>query len=327
MMQHLHCVEIDSIRASSRNIARELGLLNETLAATAYPASAVHAILEIRVSGPMKIGELSKLLRLDKPSTERMVRDLVDAGEVKQASGSSAAHVMIDLTAKGKKTGEAIEEYGRTQVSTALASLTPAEYRTVSNGLAAYARALVGGRKVVETDAFDSIRIEEGYQTGAIGRIVEMHATYYSRHAGFGQFFETQVATGVAGFASRIERPCNGLWLARFAGRIVGSVAIDGEDMGTDIAHLRWFIVDEAMRGTGIGRKLLAKAIGFCDDAGFAQTRLWTFAGLNAARSLYERTGFSLAEERPGAQWGKTVTEQLFTRQRAPDATVSASLT
>ena len=40
--------------------------------------------------------------------------------------------------------------------------------------------------------------------------------------------------------------------------------------------------------------------------------RLWTFAGLDAARRLYERAGFRLAEERRGTQWGIEVTEQRF---------------
>jgi GNAT superfamily N-acetyltransferase len=102
--------------------------------------------------------------------------------------------------------------------------------------------------------------------------------------------------------------------MALQAGRIVGSVAIDGEDMGNGNAHLRWFIVDDGIRGSGIGRKLLTRAIDFCDRTGFAETHLWTFDSLHAARRLYEASGFKLAEERRGEQWGEAVTEQLFVR-------------
>ena len=55
-------------------------------------------------------------------------------------------------------------------------------------------------------------------------------------------------------------------------------------------------------------------AMDHVDRMGFSQTRLWTFAGLDAARTLYERNGFTLAEEYEGDRWGKTVREQLWIR-------------
>lgn len=91
-------------------------------------------------------------------------------------------------------------------------------------------------------------------------------------------------------------------------------MAIDGEDMGRGVAHLRWFIVDDALRGTGTGKKLLDAALAFVDAKGFAEAHLWTFSGLHVARHLYETRGFVLAEERPGTQWGNKVLEQRFVR-------------
>ena len=97
---------------------------------------------------------------------------------------------------------------------------------------------------------------------------------------------------------------------------IIGSVAIDGEDLGADIAHLRWFIVDDGVRGSGVGRRLLETALAFVDEKGFAETHLWTFNGLLAARHLYETPGFKCVEEHPGSQWGSEVLEQRFVRSR-----------
>lgn len=157
--------------------------------------------------------------------------------------------------------------------------------------------------------------IENGYRPGVLGRAVEMHARYYERTAGFGRFFESKVAADLAEFAGRLDNPRNGFWFAIWSGTVVGTVAIDGEDMGPDTAHLRWFIVDDGHRGAGIGRRLLADAIGFCDRQGFAETHLWTFHGLDAARKLYETHGFSLVEELPARQWGEEVVEQRFVRK------------
>ena len=161
---------------------------------------------------------------------------------------------------------------------------------------------------------FEEIDVVTGYRPGLIARITEMHALYYARTSGFGQRFESVVAGGLSEFCDRLEKPCNEIWLAVQDGRIVGSLAIDGEDLGAGIAHLRWFIVDDGVRGSGAGHRLLDAAMAFVDEKDFAETHLWTFVGLSAAKHLYESYGFQCVEERPGCQWGREVMEQRFVR-------------
>jgi len=157
-----------------------------------------------------------------------------------------------------------------------------------------------------------------GYAPGALGAIVQLHGAYYARHWGFGAYFEAKVAADLAAFLTRPETPDDRLWCARREDRVVGAIAIDGSrgetpgPPGETDAHLRWFIVSEALRGRGLGRRLLAAALAFCRAREFRSVYLWTFAGLDPARRLYEAQGFRLAEEVPAATWGKTVTEQRF---------------
>src|SRR3546814_18283752 len=89
---------------------------------------------------------------------------------------------------------------------------------------------------------------------GILGTCVRMHADFYARHAGFGAFFEAQVAAGMADFVQRLDRPSNGIWSACAGDRMLGCVVLDGEDLGGDAGHLRWFIVDDGARGAGIGK-------------------------------------------------------------------------
>ena len=159
------------------------------------------------------------------------------------------------------------------------------------------------------------VPIVQGYRPGLIGQIVTLHAETYSRWAGFGSAFECKVASELADFASRLDRPCNALWHARDRDHIHGSIAIDGEDLGERCAHLRWFIVDPATRGAGVGRRLLNAALDFVDQQAFRETKLWTLKGLEAARSLYERAGFVMTEEYDGDQWGAQIREQIFVRK------------
>ncbi|HET7776397.1 MAG TPA: helix-turn-helix domain-containing GNAT family N-acetyltransferase, partial [Azospira sp.] len=307
---------VDDIRAHSRAMVRELGFMRPTLAATAYSASAVHALLEISARGAMTAAQLVQCLDLEKSSVSRMVARLVKAGELGEAaSGADGRIKELSLTARGRRTVAGIHAYGQQQVRGALARLDPAQQQAVASGLGAYARALQACRLGTEIEsAPGAITISAGYRPGLIGRVVEMHALFYARHAGFGAFFEGRVASGLAEFVGRLEAPCNGIWVALQHGRIVGSIAIDGQDLGNNRAHLRWFILDDGCRGQGAGRQLLQAALDFCDAQGFAATRLWTFQGLEAARRLYEASGFALVHEEPGQQWGSTVTEQQFTR-------------
>ncbi|SDH62444.1 DNA-binding transcriptional regulator, MarR family [Pseudomonas flavescens] len=313
-MSHTEISLVDAIRASSRTIVRELGFMQSTLAATDYPPSAVHALLEIGARGAMTSAQLADCLGLDKSSISRMVRKLAEAGELQEAvRGEDGRAKPLILTAQGQRTLVAIQAFGRQQVGAALQRLSPAQQHTVAQGLATYAQALEA-RRLGAPGAAELVRIEMGYRPGCIGRVAEMHADFYSLHWGFGQFFEAQVANGMAEFTGRLGNSRNGLWLAMQEGKIVGSVAIDGEHLSDNQAHLRWFVIDDGWRGAGLGRRLLSEALVFCDRQGFSATQLWTFQGLDAARRLYESFDFGLVEACRGRQWGAEVVEQRFLR-------------
>jgi len=151
-----------------------------------------------------------------------------------------------------------------------------------------------------------------GYVPGSLGRVVEMHGSYYHEHWGFGQFFEAKVAAELVAFLSTFDPDRDGFWTVSVDGRVEASVAIDGSQGGREGAHLRWFIVSDELRGLGVGGRLISEAMAFCRDRGYRNVYLWTFGGLEAARHLYEREGFVLTTERWGRQWGTEVLEQRF---------------
>ena len=154
--------------------------------------------------------------------------------------------------------------------------------------------------------------IATGYIPGSIGRIAELHGTYYHAHWDFGLFFEAKVATELSGFLQHYDAVRDGLWTAVLNGRVEGAVVIDGRHARTEGAHLRWFIVSDALRGRGAGRHLLETAITFCRRQRYERIFLWTFEGLEAARHLYESMGFKLVHQQKGRQWGTAVSEQRF---------------
>lgn len=156
-----------------------------------------------------------------------------------------------------------------------------------------------------------------GYRPGVLGRIVELHGTYYAREWGMGLYFEAKVATEFAAFLQRIAEG-DGIWVALVDGMVAGSIVIDGHFPDGD-ARLRWFILDDAYRGLGLGGLLMRHAMEHCRAQGFQRVWLSTFSGLIAARRLYEKYGFRLYAEGDGTYLtgNPALTEQLF--EWAPD--------
>jgi len=154
-----------------------------------------------------------------------------------------------------------------------------------------------------------------GYTPGLIGRISEMHAQYYAKRWHFGSYFEAKVASGLSCFINAYDESKDRIWSLNLNNTIEGSIAIDGSTENENMAHLRWFIVSDKLRGKGAGNYLMQQAVSFCRQAGFAKIYLWTFEGLDAARHLYEKYGFQLVEQFSGDQWGTTVREQRFEAQ------------
>jgi len=154
--------------------------------------------------------------------------------------------------------------------------------------------------------------IINGYIPGAIGRIAEMHARYYSEHWGFGKFFEAKVASELSEFVSRLDDQRDGLWTVCSDKRVLGSIVIDGIKADSEGAHLRWYIVSDDLHGQSMGGQLIEEAMQFCRSKHYKSVYLWTFKGLDAARHLYEKNGFKLSHEQTGDQWGTTVIEQKY---------------
>ncbi len=100
---------IPSLRASSRLLVRELGFMSSTIAGTPHSPSAVHAIIEIGLRQSAGKGitasALCTELNLEKSSVSRLLKKLVESGEVSEGhKGGDAREKVLGLTEKGRVT-------------------------------------------------------------------------------------------------------------------------------------------------------------------------------------------------------------------------------
>lgn len=160
------------------------------------------------------------------------------------------------------------------------------------------------------------MEIIDYFPAGAIGEIATLHGRHYKAHWSFGTFFEAKVAKELAEFALR-QAPDDLVLFASDDQGMAASLILDLNDPESADrgAHLRWFIAADRCRGSGIGRLLMDRALAHADANTRGRVWLTTFAGLDAARHLYESYGFSLHSQTEGMAWGTRVMEQEFRRQ------------
>ena len=145
-----------------------------------------------------------------------------------------------------------------------------------------------------------------------IGRIVRYHDEYYAEHYGFNHDFGTYVEEPLTEFYNR-NSPMERIWLLEADGFLTGCIALTR--VSAEEAQLRWFYVDESIRGKGHGQDLIDRLIIFAREQNYQRIILWTVSLLTEARRVYERNGFKLVVEHPTSIWGKVLVEQKFVKE------------
>lgn len=159
-----------------------------------------------------------------------------------------------------------------------------------------------------------AIRIRRDWAPGDLGWVIAEHGTYYEQHWRLGAKFEAKVAEAMGEWMTRYQ-PGRDLFLMASddSGRL-GSISLDatGPHAADHGARIRFFIMADRARGTGLGRRLVTETMAHIRAAGISRAWLTTFRGLDAARRLYETEGFALTEEKLDTSWGTPLHEQRF---------------
>ncbi len=158
------------------------------------------------------------------------------------------------------------------------------------------------------------IEVRNSLGPGDAGRVIMFHGEIYGREHNLGPKFEGYVAYTVGKFAEGYDASADTqrIWLASPAGSrdLAGCCAL--LDAGEQGAQFRWFLVDPAYRGAGLGRNLVMQAVEFARNAGYPRIFLYTSDFLPPAAKLYLSLGFSLAEQHPYTGWEIPFTEQKY---------------
>jgi peptidyl-dipeptidase Dcp len=155
----------------------------------------------------------------------------------------------------------------------------------------------------------DQITIRNELKPGDIGYVTYLHGSLYAREYGYGMQFETYVAEGLCEFVKRYNPRMDRVWVCEHGGRMVGFLLVMERD---DAAQLRYFLIEPAYRGIGLGSKLVSQFMDFIRGCGYRKAFLWTTHELTTAARLYSSAGFRLTEEKESTAFGKPVTERRY---------------
>lgn len=153
------------------------------------------------------------------------------------------------------------------------------------------------------------IAIRTELKPGDIGYVIHMHGRLYKQEYNYGIEFETYVAAGLAEFYQQYITEKDGVWICEHNNRMIGFLLLMHR---ADVAQLRYFIIEPAYRGIGLGNKLMDLFMQRLKLCQYKSAYLWTTDELRASAHLYQKFGFTRTSEKASTAFGKLVKEQRY---------------
>jgi ribosomal protein S18 acetylase RimI-like enzyme len=137
---------------------------------------------------------------------------------------------------------------------------------------------------------------------GDLSQVALLHAKIYFEEHGFGLGFELYVMESLLEFYRQYDEEKDRVWVVEDSGVLVGFLLLMHRPENQ--AQLRYFILQKAYRGKGLGRQLMREWMEFFKKKHYSSAFLYTTSGLDQAVHLYESFGFSKVHEKASEDFG-----------------------
>ena len=141
------------------------------------------------------------------------------------------------------------------------------------------------------------------HRLGDLGWIAHRQAILYAQEYGWDETYEALAAEILAAFVKQHDPRSERGWIAERDGVVMGSVFV--MRASATVAKLRLLYAEPAVRGTGLGRRLVEACIPFARESGYRRLTLWTNDVLVPARRIYQAAGFAHVDSKPHHSFGK----------------------
>lgn len=301
MPLHTH---VRAVRSFNRFYTRKIGLLAEGHLNSPFSLAEVRVLYELAHRNAPVAADIARDLGLDTGYLSRILQRFRKRGLVARTrSARDGRQSHLALTPKGKRIFQALDRTTNREVGAMIQQVSPGGQARLVHAMETIIAAL-GGRTAAPPVVFRS------HRPGDIGWVVHRHGVLYAQEHGWDERFEAAVAGIAARFIQNFDPERERCWIAERAREIVGSVFLVRES--DSVARLRLLLVEPAVRGQGIGHRLVDECIRFARRRGYQQIILTTESTLKAAQHVYEKAGFQLVSEARHATFGVPMTGQTW---------------
>ena len=158
--------------------------------------------------------------------------------------------------------------------------------------------------------SLEDIEIRSDIRPGDLGYVMHRHGRNYALENQYGVAFEMYVGEGLCEFYRNYDPKKDRVWICEHQEQIVGFLLLMHRSVET--AQLRYFYLEKAYRGIGLGGKLMQLYLEFLQKAGYQSAYLWTTQEQSVAAHLYAKYGFVLSETKESSLFGKRLEEHRY---------------
>lgn len=293
----------EKVRQFNRFYTRQIGVLHEHLLESEYSLTEVRILYELANRAAVTSADLCRVLDLNAGYVSRVISGFEKRGLLaKRRSEADARASQLELTEKGRKTFQPLNDASREEVMAMLRQLSGVAQEQLIDAMGQI-QGLLGEKA-------ESSYLLRDPRPGDMGWIVHRQGLLYAQEYGWNADFEALVAEIVAKYVREFDPRFDRCWVAEKDGKVAGSIFVVRHDETT--AKLRLLYVDASARGLGIGHRLVDECVRFARQAGYRTMMLWTNSVLVDARRIYEKAGFQLVEEEAHHSFGKDLIGQTW---------------
>jgi DNA-binding MarR family transcriptional regulator/GNAT superfamily N-acetyltransferase len=289
---------IAAVRRFSRFYTRQLGLLGEGLPKSDFSLTETRVLYELAHREAPTATVLCRDLGLDPGYLSRMLKTFDQRGLItRSTSPRDARQTLLALTQTGQAAFAPLDRASQEDVRAMIGGLAPVDAANLVEAMRTVEH-LIGAAQPSTAPI-----ILRPYRLGDIGWIAHRQAILYAQEYGWDETYEALAAEILAAFVNGNDPRTERGWIAERDGTIMGSVFL--MRASETVAKLRLLYAEPAVRGHGLGRRLVDTCIQFARDNNYRTLTLWTNYVLLPARRIYQQAGFTKVASKLHRSFGK----------------------
>ncbi|MFC4112000.1 bifunctional helix-turn-helix transcriptional regulator/GNAT family N-acetyltransferase [Nonomuraea zeae] len=270
--------EIERVRRFQRTVTQRIGVLNDRFLARDRPLGQARVLWEIGAEG-REVRALRARLELDSGYLSRLLRSLESDGLVVVDGGGPDGRVRTArLTPAGAAERAELDRRSDAAAVSMLRPLSGSQRERLVSAMSEVERLLLAS--MVTIDALDPRHPSARHCVRAY--VAELAGRF---EGGF------DPARSISAGDQELRPPAGLLLVAVLQAEPVGCVALK-RPAGGSVAEIKRMWVDQAVRGLGLGRRLLDEVEARAAGAGVRTLRLETNRALTEAIALYRAAGY-----------------------------------